>query len=64
MAYQKTIQINKPINSNVAAMSFAIAENLVNKVSDAAIQKIYSKIQKNPDFLKKLAEHPMLNLLN
>lgn len=63
MAYQKTIT-SKASNAQIAAMAFAVAENLVTNVSDSAIKKIYAKIQKNPNFLKNLAEHPMLNMLN
>lgn len=60
--FQKSLTFNAT-NKDVAQKRIAIAENLINKVSDNAIETIFKKIAKNPDWLAKLASHPLLSTL-
>lgn len=61
-AYQKTLTINAS-TKEVAQQKVAIIQNLADKVSEKAIATIYKKITKNPEWLAKLADHPMLNII-
>lgn len=62
MAYSKTLSFNAT-SKEIAQKRVDIAQNLIERVPDNAINIIAEKIRKNPNWLAKLASSPLLRTL-